>query len=185
MKASAWILSLLLLAGCFRIRPVEPPGSASSAWVSPTDYSILLSNLRSSIAQRNVQHYLRCFAPGFRFEPVPRLFNENESLWRSWSLLDEQGWLENAFADLSTPSGNSLILEELALQDVSADSLTYIGNYLLRIQHADTSLSTLFQGQAQLRIRLNAFNEWEISRFADIETHPDSSWSQLKLAYSQ
>ncbi|TAE60300.1 MAG: hypothetical protein EAZ89_01645 [Bacteroidetes bacterium] len=184
----ALLYALLCLGclSCFRIRPVEPPDSSVSEWVSPTDYEILLNNLRTAIAQRNVQNYQRCFDPEFfRFTPAASLYNDNESIWQNWSLQDEQTWIENVFGALTSPSGNSLILEEVDLQDVTSDSLRYVGTYQLRMNHSDTSLTTLFQGQIQLLIRQNSFNEWEIRRWADVETQPDSSWSQLKLRYVQ
>ena len=78
-----------------------------------------------------------------------------------------------------------MVLRETELQNVNADSLTYVGEYTLRINHRDTSLTTLFKGQIQLLIKLNEFNEWEISRWQDIESVQDSSWSQLKLSFVQ
>ncbi|MEM7659973.1 MAG: hypothetical protein AAF399_27925 [Bacteroidota bacterium] len=190
MKASLIIggivISALLLVACFQTRPVEPPGSSASEWVSPTDYEILLQNLRTAISQRNPQNYLRCFnQDSLRFVPVASLFNEHESIWRAWSALDEQVYLENAIADLSSTSGNQLLLQEQDLQDVTSDSLRYVGEYTLRVNHQDTSLTTLFRGQLQMLIKLNEFNEWEIHRWEDIELNPDSSWSHLKIGFIQ
>ncbi len=176
---------IIFSLGCFEIRPVEPPSSSSSDWVSPTDYIILLDNLKRSMAEGNVQNYLRCFDQDhFHFAPAASLFNNNESVWLNWSLLDEQASLENLLVELGG-SGSSLSLLEADLQDVTADSLRYVGEYNLRINHDDTTFTTLFRGQLQFLIRLNSFNEWEIERWADIETHPDSSWSLLKLRFTQ
>lgn len=190
MRIHIWHVLLCLMGfltlSCFRIRPVEPPGLGNSDWVSPTDYDILLTNLRTSIAQRNPQNYLRCFnQDSLRFLPAPSLFNEHESIWQNWSILDEQSYLDNVFANLSVPTGNTLLLEEQDLQDVTSDSLRYVGEYTLRVNHTDTSLSTLFKGQLQLLIKSNNFNEWEIHRWEDIELYPDSSWSHLKLRFVQ
>lgn len=88
-------------------------------------------------------------------------------------------------ANLSVSTGNSLVLQETDLQNVTGDSLTYVGEYSLRINHTDSSLTTLFKGQMQLLVKLNAFNEWEIKRWQDVELYPDSSWSQLKLSFVQ
>ncbi|MEL7531475.1 MAG: hypothetical protein AAFN10_09220 [Bacteroidota bacterium] len=177
---------VILLAGCFNIRPVEPPSSSASNWVSPTDYQILLDNLQQSVNQRNVQNYLRCFnQEQLEFQPVASLFNNNENIWVNWSISDEQAYFDNFVADLAVATGNSLSLTETDLQDVTSDSLKYVGDYLLRVNHSDTSLTTLFQGQLQLVIKLNAFNEWEIERWTDIEIYQDSSWSELKLRYVQ
>jgi hypothetical protein len=186
MRFVALLLGTVLLSwACFETRPIEPPSSSSSDWVSPTDYNILLDNLKKAMAAGNVQNYLRCFdQEEFLFEPAGSLFNNNETVWQNWSLLDDQAYLENMIADFG-PSGNSLSLLEADLQDVSADSLRYVGEYSLRINHEDTTLTTLFKGQLQFLIRLNTFNEWEIEKWADIETHTDSSWSLLKLRFIQ
>ena len=178
MCFSRLLCGLLCLAGtsCFTLRPVEPPQQVSSDWVSPTDHEILLTNLRTAISQTNVQNYLRCFnRDSLVFNPVSSLYNTNESIWVNWSFQDEQTYLENALADLSVNSGQSLLLEEQGLQDVTADSLRYVGRYTLRVNHQDTSLTTLFKGQLQLSIKRNAFNEWEIHRWTDIQLAPDSS----------
>lgn len=174
------------LMGCFSVRTVEPPSSGNSVWVSPTDYEILLINLQTAINQQNTQNYLRCFnGAAFQFTPIAAIFNDNESVWINWSIQDEQAYFDNMLGDLAVTTNNSLILNELDLRDVTADSLTYIGNYTLRINHRDTTLSTLFDGQCQLAIKLNSFNEWEIHRWIDLAVQPDSSWSKLKLSYSQ
>ena len=176
----------VLLNACFQTRPVEPPGTNASDWISPTDYQILLGNFSTAIAKGNTQNYLRCFnQDSLRFTPAASLFNDNESIWLNWSIQDEQTYFDNMEADLSVNTGNSLVLIETDLQTVTSDSLKYVGDYTLRINHRDTLLTTLFKGQIQLLIRLNSFNEWEIFRWEDIETKMDSSWSQLKLKYVQ
>lgn len=181
-------LAILLMIGmsCFNIRQVEPPDNTASDWVSPTDYLILLANLRTAISQRNTQNYIRCFnQDSLQFIPAASLLNDNESVWLGWSIQDEQTYFDNFVADLASPSGNSLSLTEKDLQDVTSDSLKYVGDYTLHVNHSDTALSRLFKGQIQLLIKINAFNEWEIHRWQDIELFQDSSWSQLKLSYIQ
>ncbi|MEZ4827113.1 MAG: hypothetical protein R3C61_12680 [Bacteroidia bacterium] len=185
-----WMGIVMILAAgfsaCFKIRPVEPPSSTASDWVSPTDYLILLSNLKTAISQRNTQNYLRCFnADSLYFFPAASLVNDNESIWKGWTVQDEQSYFDNFVADLSSPSGNSLNLVQTDLQDVTSDSLKYVGDYTLHINHKDSNLSRLFKGQIQLVIKINDFNEWEIHRWTDIEIYRDSSWSQLKLSYVQ
>jgi len=180
------ILCSFLAISCFRIRNVEAPQVSTSDWVSPTDYEILLSNFQTAISQTNVQNYLRCFnRDEFDFVPVANLFNDNEAVWLSWTVQEEQTYLENAFLNLTVNTGQSLILQEEDLQDVTADSVKYVGSYTLRVNHTDTTLTTLFTGQMQLSIKRNTFNEWEIHRWTDIELAQDSSWSNLKLRFVQ
>ena len=179
-------LSLILLTACFETRTVEPPSSGSSDWISPTDYEILLNNLQTAISQRDVQNYLRCFNQDLlRFTPAASLLTDNQSIWQNWSIQDEQAYLENVVNKLTVNSGNSLFLEQLDLQDVSADSLRYVGNYTMRINHNDTTLTDLFKGQIQLVVKINSFSEWEIHTWEDVETVADSSWSLLKLKFVQ
>ena len=193
LRRISWGVGIVLIIGlggipgaCFQVRPVEPPSSSSSDWISPTDFEILLNNLQTAISQRNVQNYLRCFnRDSLRFFPAASLLNNNESIWQSWAITDEQSYWENVIASLQVSSGNALILQQTDLQDVSADSLRYVGNYTLRMNHGDTTLTDLFRGQVQFSIKVNSFNEWEIHRWEDIETVADSSWSLLKLKFVQ
>lgn len=180
------VLGLSFGLACFNVRPVEPPSSSASDWISPTDYQILLENLKTAIAQRNSRNYIRCFSEdGLDFTPAASVFNNNESIWLNWSIQDEQSYFENTLASLTLLAGNSLSLEETDIQDVTSDSLRYVGDYTLRINHGDTSITQVFLGQVQLIIKLNGFNEWEIHRWIDIEAVQDSSWSLLKLRYVQ
>jgi hypothetical protein len=182
-----WVwMSLLLLSACFNTRDVEPPDQSSSDWVSPTDYNILLANLTRAIDQQNVQNYLRCFkVDGFRFLPCTQIYTGNELIWDSWSWQDEQAWLSNLKENLGLASGNRVTFKQVDLQSFSSDSLRYIGDYDLVMNHTDTSLTVRFMGQLEFLCKVNSYNEWEIARWTDYETHPDSSWSRLKLNYVQ
>lgn len=180
-----FLLFSMLSFSC-RIRPVEPPDSTSSDWISPTDYQILLSNLSLSINQRNVQNYLRCLkTDSLKFSPATVTYTGNQALWDNWSWQDEQTWLSNVISSLGITSGNTLALTEVDLQNVTSDSLRYIGNYSMVMNHTDTSLTVSFKGQLEFSCRVNEFNEWQIWQWIDFETHPDSSWSRLKLNYVQ
>lgn len=189
MQRGVYILLVVVTTfglGCFRTREVEPPVTTSSDWVSPTDYTILLSNLERAVGQRNVQNYLRCFRQEeLDFQPSTPVLTGNEILWNDWSWQDEQAWFNNVIADLGLNSGNSLSLQQVDLQSFNSDSLRYIGDYELIMNHTDTSLTVQFRGQLEFLCKVNEFNEWEISRWTDYETRVDSSWSRLKLNYVQ
>lgn len=177
---------MICLSACFKTREVEPPAQSSSDWVSPTDYNILLANLIRAVDQQNVQNYLRCFkGDAFRFVPSTQTFTGNQLIWNSWSWQDEQSWFSNLKQNLGLTSGNRLVLNQVDLQSFSSDSLRYIGEYDLVMNHTDTSLTVRFLGQLEFLCKVNGFNEWEVARWTDYETHPDSSWSRLKLSYVQ
>ena len=175
-----------IFAGCLRTRDVEPPDQGNSDWISPTDYTILLDNFERSVAQKNVQNYLRCFnQDAFRFVPATPTYAGNALLWDGWSIQDEQAWYSNVLENLGLSSGNSLSFREVDLQSFSSDSLRYIGEYDLRINHTDTALTVNFKGQVEFLCKINTYNEWEIARWTDYETRMDSSWSRIKLNYVQ
>jgi hypothetical protein len=174
------------LSGCFNTREVEPPTTPNADWVSPTDYSILMGNLTRSIQQLNAQNYLRCFKEdSFRFVPTTPVYTGNELIWDNWVRQDEQTWYDRVVAGIGIPTGNNLVLEEVDFQTFSSDSVRLTGEYSLSLNHTDTALTVNFKGQLVFLMRINAFNEWEIWRWEDYETHPDSSWSKLKLKYVQ
>ncbi|MEM0996600.1 MAG: hypothetical protein AAGN35_05960 [Bacteroidota bacterium] len=180
------VIGTLGLGACLNTRDVEPPVQANSDWISPTDYTILLDNLQRSVGQRNVQNYLRCFQQdAFVFQAATPVFTGNEIIWGDWSWQDEQAWFNNVRQNLGLTSGNTLLLNEVDLQSFSSDSLRYIGEYDLTMNHTDTSLTVRFVGQLEFLCKVNSFNEWEISRWIDYETRIDSSWSRLKLSYVQ
>lgn len=187
------MMFLLLLMGgffpvssCMRTREVEPPSTTTSDWIPPTDYTTLLANWKKATSTLNIQNYLRCFSrDSLRFVPPTSVYTGNQLIWDNWSYADEQTWFSSAIANLSISSGNSLVINQTDLQNVTADSLRFVGDYILQLNHADTTVPTRLKGELQLVMRLNPFNEWEIARWVDFETAPDSSWSRLKLAYVQ
>ncbi len=182
----AVLVSCLALTGCFRTRDVEEPVTSSSDWVSPTDYTILLNNMEMAVGEQNVQNYLRCFnQDSLRFVPSTPTYTGNEILWDNWTWQDEQNWFNNVLSDLGLSSGNRISFDEVDLQSFSSDSLRYIGNYDMTMNHRDTSLTVRFRGQLEFLMKINQFNEWEITRWFDYETRLDSSISRLKLNYVQ
>jgi hypothetical protein len=186
MRLLAGFFCLLFATGCLNTRDVEPPVSGTTDWVSPTDYEILLSNLSLAINQRNSQNFLRCLdADSLRFVPATVTYTGNQSIWDNWAWQDEQAWFSNCVNSLGIPTGNYLELHEVDLQSFSTDSIRYIGDYELVMNHTDTALTVTFKGQLELVMKVNEFNEWQIATWKDYETHPDSSWSRLKLSYVQ
>ena len=117
--------------------------------------------------------------------PATSVYTGNQILWDNWSWQDEQAWSNNVLANLGISTGNYLSLREVDFQSFSGDSLRYIGDYELVMNHTDTALTVRFRGQLEFMMSLNTYNEWEINRWQDYETSKDSSWSLLKLNYVQ
>ena len=177
----------LLAQGCFSTRPVEPPENPLSGWITPINHTILLENFRTAIAESNTANYKRCFVQdSFVFSPLGALFNSHEAIWRNWSLNDEQTWFNNLKNSAVGTGGNNLTLSNPLIQNQSSDSLTYSADYTLTVNHNDTTLTKVFNGQLQFSFYLNSSkNEWEIKRWNDLSAIPEVSWSQLKIAFIQ
>lgn len=182
---------LLLLScfwiSCFKPRPVEQPlVQQASDWVSPVEYSQLITNLQTSVSLLNSQNYLRCLNSSiYHFNPVASLLSGNQLIWNNWSVNDEREYIENISKTLRTGSVVSLILTPGGLQYYGTDSIRYTATYKLRVPLQDTLLPELYSGQMELILRRNSSREWEIAAWSDFETAQDSSWSRLKLVKGQ
>lgn len=177
-----------LLAACFRTRPVEPPDNLGSSWQPPTSGEMLVGNFVSAIQSLNIQNYQRCFSEGngYRFVPSPALLNGHENVWQNWSKNDEQTYLTNVKSRLLSGSAPQFQLSNPVVQNLSADSMNYTAGYSIFLPFQDTSKQRRFVGQVSLVLKLNTnANVWEIHRWTDIAAQADSSWSKLKLVYSQ
>lgn len=176
---------LFELCSCFQTRNVEPPDSLGSDWISPTNYEQLLQNFKKAVQNGNEQNYIRCLSTGnYHFSPTAVAYNGNESIWENWQLDNEKAYLLNIRAAVSS-IGNGIEMNLVDIQTSSPDSVRYIADYVLTIPFKDSTICRIYKGQMILSLKLNAANEWEMQRWIDVETHPDSAWSNLKLKFKQ
>lgn len=180
------ILALWLL-GCFRVRTPEPPDTAGASWTPPTSPDILLSNFGIALQSANVQNYARCFSEQYyKFTPTPFWQNGHENIWQNWGINDEKTYFNNVKTDIKAGSVIILKLNDPLFQNLSADSVNYTATYQLEVPLKDTMERNFFHGKIILKMKLNpAGNVWEIAEWQDLEIHPDSAWSRLKINYIQ
>jgi hypothetical protein len=176
---------IVMLAGCglFDTRDPESPGQSGFDFVPATVPSIAISNLRSSIAQRNVDNYMRNFADpalvstGFQFIPSTDASSTYPNL-QDWTFDDERGYFQNLVAKADGASQLTLTPKDSL---ISTDQATYNFDYVLSFQHTDAaSFPTLARGNLQFDLVPDAGNIWSIYRWIDFNTTPDITWSSFK-----
>ncbi|MCS7029585.1 MAG: hypothetical protein NZ519_12555 [Bacteroidia bacterium] len=178
---------ITILSGCFTTRTPEPPlqSVASSQWLAPTDYNILILNFKNSVQQLNTQNYLRCIADTFEFIPTQVRDNSASLIFQKWTKNDEKTYFDNLNAKSLPLSPHSLQFKNAEHQFVGSDTVKYNADYHLDIQHSDSTFIRSFKGQIHLTLHRNREGLWRIVRWQDVEKAKDSSWTLLKIRYIQ
>lgn len=180
-----FVLALLGTA-CFRTRDPEPPVSASD-FAPPNQPETVLSNLTNAVTKLNVANYERCFSTShFLFSPDPGVARNNTGLFSNWALQpSELDVLRNIDRVKDGTSQNRLVFSNARTNNINADSVEYVADYRLQIQHLDTTFRQyVFTGNLNFSMMRNLENEWRIVRWRDAKTGADPCWSDLKQHFA-
>ena len=179
------LTALVAPCGCgiFDPREPEPPGQGGLGFVPATVPSIVISNLKNAIAQKNIDNYVRNF-PDPNLTGVPFTFvasTEASSIYpnvREWSFTDEREYFQNlvakadGFSDLSLAPLDSII---------GSNQATYNFDYILTFQHTDAeTFPTTARGNLLFVLVPDATNIWLISSWSDFSNSEDITWSSFK-----
>jgi hypothetical protein len=161
--------------------PKQP--EVNQEWISPTEPSILISNLVKAVTLLDVNNYKRCMAfEQFTFRADPSLMANNLGLFSRWTWDNENQFLNN-FRVASQPvnSGNSLTFSNSRINNFNQDSLEYTADYALNIYHQDTAFKAVgFSGLLSFQMRRNRQNEWQIVTWQDNKTNSGPCWTELR-----
>jgi hypothetical protein len=178
-------LGAILLHGCslFETREPEPPGQSGFDFVPATVPSIVISNLQSAVAQKNIDNYMRNFsdpaliAVGFEFIPSTEASTVYPNI-QQWTYDDERAYFQNLVAKANGVSQLTLTAKDSL---ISATNATYSFDYILSFQHTDAAtFPTVAQGNLQFDLAPDAGNIWTIYRWIDFNTTPEITWSSFK-----
>lgn len=192
MKTSprAFWIPLLCLAGCnlFEPRPAEDPTIPGGQYPPATDPSIVISNLRKSIEEKNVQNYVLCFADPlggrpFTFIPSSDGAAQYGAVFSTWSTIDEQEYFQNLAARTTPTSTSGLTLNERS-RVPSGDSVLIDADYVLTFEHTDAAFPKVARGNMQIALGRNNSNIWSIYRWADFKITNDITWTTMKGKFS-
>jgi hypothetical protein len=199
-RARGWgagmILFLLLQAGgCktpFSTREPEAPKTSQSTWVQPTSPNYVMINLRTAVAERNSQNYLRCLADTglvpfvFVYIPESAVGAANPGLFLRWDKEGERNYLNQLLAFLPRDSVSSLSMT-LIRESTYQDSVVLVQEYVLTVGHRQQKEGAPRQmrGQAEFRLVRSSEELWYIRRWADYATGDYPTWSALRAYFGK
>jgi hypothetical protein len=177
------LASGLVGCGLFEPRDPETPGQSSLDYVPATVPSIVISNLRNAIAQKNVDNYVRNFSDpvvsgkAFVFDPSVDASSIYPNI-REWTFANEREYFQNLVAKADGFSSLTLIPKDSLIGGTEA---TYNFDYLLSFQHTDAAtFPTMASGNLQFILAPDAGNIWSIFHWSDFSTSEEITWSAFK-----
>jgi hypothetical protein len=189
--------SLLLLAaagglcgcGLFDPRTPEDPTQSSQTFLPATDPLIVISNLQSAVEQKSVPNYVQCLADPtagdrtFIFVPSSEGTALYASIFRSWSIGEEQSYFRNLTTRTTAASISKLDLTEKT-RSLAADSALLEYDYTLTFENTATGFPSRASGNLQFALGRSSSNIWTIYRWTVFKTTSDATWSLFKGKFS-
>jgi hypothetical protein len=182
---------LLSLPGCglFEPRSPEKPTVPGGGFTPATEPLIVITNLQDAVEQKNVPNYVQCFS-----DPVtgPRLFTfipssegaaQYATVFRDWTIVEEQAYFQNLTVRVTPTSASRLTLTARSLF-FGSDSATLEYDYVLIFEHTDPTFPQIARGNLQFALGRNSNNIWSIYRWTDYKTTNDITWSLFKGKFS-
>ncbi len=194
MKIAPLIIPLVILAsgcGIFETRTPEAPQQGRSDFQPPTSADIVIQNLVSAIADRDVNNYMACLSDtsfggrSFRFVPSANAARQYQAIFQSWDKNSEQYYFNNLISQSSTSSSSALLLSSVQLLPQGPDSAYYSANYTLLWPSKGSSYPQQVQGNLQFYLGVDRNQNWSIYRWVDSGVGDSLTWSNLKALFSQ
>ncbi len=192
-----WTIGIAgIFSGCknpFQLRHPELPSQRISRRVPATQPEIVLSNLKSAIAERNLENYMKCLADtvgggkSFRFIPDPTTQVQNPGLFAHWNLESEKRTMNYLFSQVPKDSTISLVFGLLTEQTyVNRDTTVFIRDYTLEIHHSlnPEQYPREAVGRAEFHL-CQVQGEWVIFSWSDRRSGNQPSWSDVKASFGK
>lgn len=180
-------LLAVLLCSCnlFDTRDPQPPVNQTDVYDSPTNTTMVLTNLTRSVQGKNLQEYSKLFADSsFRFIPTQSAAARYGLFFQSWEKTAESGYFRNVLAEIPAASSPQLALTPTATVLFQNDSAVVTVDYVLFVPHNRTTVKQ-FTGRSDMYMAPSKTGLWSIYRWVDQETKKDSSWSELKGQFTK
>lgn len=186
------ILSFTLLfysCDLFSTRDAETPDQGRSNFEPPVQPSIVISNLKNSLTDKNIQNYISCFVDTiftkrrFSFSASSEAAAIYQIFSQGWGLNEEQRYISSVFAKVPSEFPVSLTLNEENYLNLSGDSLVYTATYFLNVPAIGNQNSSNYSGNLQFNMVRDSRAEWVIYFWKDTKSQSLPSWSELKGSY--
>ncbi len=179
---------LFLTCNIFEPREAEPPSQSGFQYQPRTFPANVLLNLQNAISQKDPVGYIACFSDSTRgqmpyaFIPSADAADQYGAVLRNWTYQQELSYFQNLVAKSRLPQGFSNLT--LIPKDSSGTtSRTYGFDYTLTFEHTDTAFTQTARGSLQFTLT-ETNSEWTISRWVDLKTRPELTWSSFKGRFS-
>jgi len=170
-------------------RPSQPPNSGNTANPPATLPQVLINNLQSCFANKNVNDYEKIFADAgsvgkpYVFAPTQAAAGNYAAIFSQWTIESERIY----FNKVMTSVGPSFI----PVVSFANDAYTTFGANDSSLYTADYSVflaPTTYSGHTRILMLPNKNNgTWVVSRWEDYQSASSSAltWSDLKGQFSQ
>lgn len=188
---------LILISACnlFSTRSPETPDTGKSSYQLPTSASIVISNFKNSIIEKNVDNYILCFADTSQGDKRNYIFFASSeanalysSVFQNWKINSERQYFNSLIN--KTPQDNfpTIIFSNSRFDIIVPDSAVFTTDYYLYINHTESTISKKFAGTLQFSISPKSSGLWSIYQWIDsspsgIDTIK-STWSMMKAQFS-
>jgi len=192
----AGTLSLAVFLSCknpFQLRKPQPPSQGGDRRVPATRPELVLTNLKSAIAERNLENYMKCFADsvgggkGFRFVADPTTRIQNPGVFANWNLNAEKHYANYLFSQIPKDSTANLAFGLQTEQTyVRQDTTIFILDYTLNVQHtlSGDQYPRKAVGQSEFHL-CQIQGEWVIFYWDDRRSSEQPCWSDIKASFGK
>jgi len=192
----AGVLGLALFLSCknpFQLRTPEPPSQGVSRRVPATQPEMVLTNLKSAIAEKNLENYMKCFADSvgggktFQFKPDPSTQIQNPGVFAHWNLDAEKRYANYLFSQIPEDSTANLAFGLTTEQTyVKQDTTVFIRDYTLTVHHTlnGDQYPRKAVGRSEFHL-CQVQGEWVIFYWADRRSGNQPCWSDIKASFGK
>lgn len=179
-----------LLQGCglFDTRSVEPPTVSRSTFEQPTTPNIVLTNLNYSIAEKNLDNYMRCLVDtNFsqrRYKYYPDAVSQvSYPVFLTWNLNSEKAYYSNLLS-FTNPEASSNLFSSNITYNTFIDSAIVDFDYILIFNHSRQTVPVETKGKLRFIMATDSRGLWSIHSWYDfINGNNDTTWSVLKANF--
>ena len=186
MKYYVLILAVIF-SGCdlFTTRTAAPPNQPRSNYQQAVTPDILIQNLVNSLADKNVENYMSCFADPsysqkvYTFTASSSAQSQYSVFSEGWGIKNEEQYFNNMILKVSDNLQISLTFSNTS-SSPQGDSLFYTASYFLNVPTGDPNFPPNYQGNLKFSMVRDARSLWTIYYWQDSQNSNLPSWSDLK-----
>jgi hypothetical protein len=189
MKNKILIFTItILLNACdlFTTRDAEDPNQNRSNFVTPSSASLVIQNLKNSLADKNVQNYLSCFVDTLYSSRQFSFSASSEALiqfqMQDWGKDEEQRYFNAVINKVNQNVDIQLALKDTIYSSLGGDSAIYSANYDLTVPFANSN-TIVYSGNLEFKLLRDERSLWSIYFWKDTKGQVNPSWSELKGSY--